>query len=96
VVQSTKPKSATSYKDTAFGILPRSKVVELETEAVKKAQEDIVKLSEQRKPITPQLIKDVHKEGFALLFPDWAGHFRTIDVTLKVTNLLITAVFLSW
>lgn len=82
MAQSTKPKSATSYKDTAFGILPRSKVVELETEAVKKAQEYIIKLSERKTPITPQLIRDVYKEGFGFIFPDWAGTFRTIDVTV--------------
>ena len=82
MAQSTKPKSATSFKDTAFGILSRSKVVELETEAVKRAQEYIIKLSEQKTLITPQLIKDVHREGFGFIFPDWAGTFRTIDVTV--------------
>ena len=82
MAQSTKPKSATSYKDTAFGVLARSRVVQLETEAIKRAQEYIVKLSEQKTPITPQLIKDVHQEGFVFIFPDWAGHFRTTDVTV--------------
>ena len=66
----TKPKSSTSYKDTAFGIMPRSKVVNLETKAVKKAQEYIVGLSEQKSPITPQLIKDLHRKGFGFIFPD--------------------------
>lgn len=28
----------------------------------------------------PQLIRDIHKEGFAFIFPDWAGKYRTIDV----------------
>lgn len=82
VAQFTKPKSATSYKDTAFGILPRSKVVELETKAIKKAQECVIKLSEQKAHITPQIIRDVHREGFGFIFPDWAGKFRTIDVTV--------------
>jgi len=62
--------------------MPRSKVVNLETKAVKKAQEYIVGLSEQKSPITPQLIKDLHRKGFGFIFPDWAGKFRTIDVTV--------------
>lgn len=82
MAKSTKPKSATSYKQTAFGILSRSKVVQLEAEGVKKAQEYVIKLSEDKAAITPQLILDIHKVGFAFIFPDWAGKFRTIDVTV--------------
>jgi len=82
VSNSTKPKSVTSYKDTAFGILPRLKVVQLEKEGVKKALEYIIKLSEQKTEITPQLICDIHEVGFGFIFPDWAGKFRTIDVTV--------------
>lgn len=82
MAQSTKPKSATSFKDTAFGIIPRSKVVRLEKEGVKKALEYIVQLSIEKAQIIPQLIRDVHKEGFGIIFPDWAGKYRTIDVTV--------------
>lgn len=82
MAKSTKPKSATSYKDTAFGILPRTKVVELEREGVKKALQYVIKLSEKKAAITPNLIRDVHSVGFAFIFPDWAGKFRTIDVVV--------------
>lgn len=82
VAKSTKPKYATSYKQTVFGVLPRSKVVQLEAGGVKKAQEYIVKLSEKKAKITPQLILNIHKVGFGFIFPDWAGKFRTIDVTV--------------
>ena len=54
--KSTKPKSATSYKDTAKGILPRPEVILLEQEGVKRALE----------------------VGFAWVFPNWRGKFRTI------------------
>ena len=74
--KSTKPKSATSYKqsftsykETAFGILPRSKVAELEQEGIKKAQQYILKLSEKKVEIIPELILDLHKEGFGFIFP---------------------------
>ena len=80
MTKSTKPKSATSYKDTAFGIISRSKVVTLEQQGVKKAQEYIIKLSEDKAEITPDLIRNVHKVGFGFIFPDWAGKFRIIDV----------------
>ena len=82
MAKSTKPKGATSYKETAFGILPRSKVVQLEKKGVVRALRYILKLSSQKTRITPRLICDIHKEGFSFIFPDWAGKFRTIDVTV--------------
>lgn len=82
MVKSTKPKSATSYKEAAFGILSRSEVVILEQKGIKKAQLYILKLSTGRVRITPKLICDIHKIGFGFIFPDWAGRFRTVDVTV--------------
>lgn len=89
MAKSTKPKSATSYersstsyKETAFGILPHSRIVVLEQEGVKKAQLYILKLSEKKAKITPDLIRNIHKIGFGFIFPDWAGRFRTVDVTV--------------
>lgn len=82
VAKSTKPKSSTSYKDTAFGILPREKIVLLERKGVKKAQEYIIKVNSEKAEITPKLILDIHREGFGFIFPKWAGKFRTIDVTV--------------
>lgn len=80
--KSTKPKSATSFKETAFGILPRSEIFKLEAEGIKKAQQYIIKLSNKKTKITPQVILDIHKVGFGFIFPDWAGKFRTVDVTV--------------
>lgn len=80
--KSTKPKSATSYKETVFGILPRSKVVVLEQKGLKRAQHYILKLSGTKTKITPELICNVHKEGFGFIFPAWAGKYRTVDVTV--------------
>jgi fido (protein-threonine AMPylation protein) len=82
VAKTTKPKSATSYKETAFGILPRSKIIPLEAEGTKKALQYIIKLSDKKTKITPELIQDIHKVGFGFIFPDWAGQFRTVDVTV--------------
>ena len=82
MAKTTKPKGATSYKETAFGILPRSKIIPLEAEGTKKALQHIIKLSEKKAKITPWLIQDIHKVGFGFIFPDWAGKFRTVDVTV--------------
>lgn len=82
MAKSTKPKGATSFKETAFGILPRSKVIPLEAEGIKKALQYIIRLSEKKAKITPNLIQDIHKEAFGFIFPDWAGKFRTVDVTV--------------
>lgn len=68
--------------DTAFGILPREKIVILERKGVKKAQEYIIKVNSKKTEITPKLILDIHREGFGFIFPKWAGKFRTIDVTV--------------
>lgn len=80
--KSTKPKSATGYKETAFGILPRPKVVQLEKKGVAKALQYILGLSSKKAKITPKLICDIHKTGFGFIFPKWAGKFRAIDVTV--------------
>ena len=88
MAKTTKPKgatsyerSSTSYKETAFGILPRSKIVILEQEGIKKALQYILKLSQKKVSINSGLICDIHKVGFGFIFPDWAGKFRTVDVT---------------
>lgn len=80
--KSTKPKSATSFKETAFGILPRSEIIKLEAEGIKKAQQYIIQLNNKKTKITPKIILDLHKQGFGFIFPSWAGKFRIIDVTV--------------
>ncbi len=82
MAKSTKPKGATSFKETAFGILPRSKIIPLEAEGIKRALQYIIQLSGKKTRINPELIQNVHSEGFGFIFPDWAGRFRVIDVTV--------------
>jgi Fic family protein len=75
---STKPKGATSYKQTAFGIIPRPKLLQLELEGTKKGLEFIA--TNYHKSITPQQILKIHELAFAWIFPDWAGKYRVIRV----------------
>lgn len=82
MTKSTKPKFSTSFKETAFGILPRSKIIELEKEGIKRAQEYILSISDIQNRITPEIILEVHKVGFGSIFPNWAGKFRTEEVSV--------------
>ena len=75
---STKPKGATSHKQTAFGIIPRSKLLTLELEGTKKGLEFLSDSYDQK--LTPQLILKLHELSFGWIFPDWAGKYRTIRV----------------
>lgn len=80
-----KRPGETSYKETAFGIIPRSKLIVLELEGVKRAWNFIINRFNQGKiPITPDSLKKIHKSGFGWIFPHMAGQFRKIDV--KVSN----------
>lgn len=80
-----KRKGETSYKETAFGIIPRSKLILLEIEGIKMAWDFILKKSEKGKlPLTPEFIKKSHKVGFGWIFPKMGGKYRNIEV--KVSN----------
>lgn len=75
---STKPLGATSYKETAFGIITRNKLLHLELEGTKRGLEYVAKTYQQ--DITPNLILAIHKEAFGWIFPEWAGKYRTVRV----------------
>jgi Fic family protein len=75
---STKLRGATSYKETAFGVIPRSKLLRLELEGTRKGLEYIA--INYKQEITPDLVLAIHKEAFGWIFPDWAGKYRTVRV----------------
>jgi fido (protein-threonine AMPylation protein) len=81
----TKPQGATSYKDTAFGIIPREKLLQLEIEGTKKGLEYIGEVISKDKGILvkPQLICKLDDVSFGWIFPDWAGKYRNIQVTFS-------------
>lgn len=79
-----KNKGETSYKETAFGIIPRSKLIPLEAEGIKKAWDFVLKKSGKGKlPLTSDFIKEIHKIGFGWIFPELGGKFRVIEVTVS-------------
>ncbi len=79
-----KRRGETSYKETAFGVIPRSKLIPLEIEGIKKAWDFVLKCEVNGKILfIPAFFKDLHQIGFGWIFPDMAGKFRTIEVTVS-------------
>lgn len=82
---STKPKGATTYKDTKFGIISRQELLKLEIEGTKRGLEylyDLIKKNEKIK-VTPNFILKLHEISFGWIFPEWAGRYRKIQVTFS-------------
>ena len=74
----------TSYKETAFGIIPRSKLIPLEIEGMKRAWDFVMgKFSKGKIIITPDFIQKIHEVGFGWIFPEYGGKFRKIEVTVS-------------
>ncbi len=73
-------KDETSYKQTKYEILPRSKVLKLEVLGTKKGLLLLKKLAEENKTITPEIIKQIHQESFSEILVENAGKFRTVQV----------------
>lgn len=79
-----KRKSETSYKQTAFGIIPRSKLIPMEIEGIKRAWDFVLEKNKQNKlSINIYFLKEVHLIGFGWIFPEFGGKFRQIDVTVS-------------
>jgi len=59
-----KNKGETSYKETSFGIIPRSELIPLEIEGIKRAWDFVLRKRKKEKlPITPGFLKELHKVG---------------------------------
>lgn len=81
----TKPRGATAYRQTAFGIIPRSKILKLEIEGTREGLEYLYDLAKKNKDvqITSSLICKLHEVSFGWIFPQWAGKYRIIQVTFS-------------
>ena len=75
----TKPPDATSYRQTAFGIIPRNELVEKELEGIGRGFKFINKLPQNTK-LDENLLLKLHKVCFGWIFPDWSGKYRTVNV----------------
>ena len=80
----SKKQGETSHKQTAFGIIPRSKLIPLEIEGIKRAWDFVLReYSKGKIPATPIFIQKIHGIGFKWIFPEMGGKFRAIDVTVS-------------
>lgn len=77
-----KPKvsSETSWKETRLGILPRSKVIQLEIQGTQKGLLLLQQIAKNIEPLSIELMKNIHKECFGDILQNYAGVFRTIQV----------------
>lgn len=76
----TKKKGETTYKTTKKGIVPRSKLVRLEAEGIKRGLKYIQNVKNEK--VSPDLILKIHKKSFGFIF-DWAGKFRKMEVMVS-------------
>ena len=76
-------KGETSYKETAFGILPRSRLIPLEIEGIGRAWNFVLHKVNRRTQITPEFLKEIHRVGFAWILPDVGGRFRKVEVEVS-------------
>lgn len=79
-----KHRGETSYRQTAFGIIPRSKLIPLEIEGIKKAWDFVLKKKNERQlPLTAKFIKETHKVAIGWIFPEMGGRYRKIEVKVS-------------
>lgn len=79
-----KRKGETSYKETAFGIIPRSKLIPLEIEGIKRAWDFVLLKNEKGElPLTSEFVKELHRIGFIWIFPKMGGKYRNIEVMVS-------------
>lgn len=77
---STRPLDSTRYFDTALGIKKYSEVAEILAVAVTKTIEALIERNPADIDITPEWLCKLHGDIAGLIFPDWAGRFRDVNV----------------
>ncbi len=79
---STRPLDSTRYFETAQGIKTYSEVSEMLAVSVAKTIEAIIDRTPEEINITSEWICKLHGDIASLLFPDWAGRFRDVNVAV--------------
>lgn len=76
MIDSTRPPDATSFHDTAFGVLSRADLLPLEAEGVARGLGFVIENYADAE-LNPDLLLELHRISFGPIFPDWAGRYRT-------------------
>jgi fido (protein-threonine AMPylation protein) len=79
---STKPLDSTRYFETSDGDKSYSEIFEALAVSVAKVIEGVVAQKPEDILVTSEWLCKLHKAIAGSLFPDWAGRFRDIDVTV--------------
>ena len=79
---STHPLNSTRYFETSQGIKSYSEASEIIAVSVAKTIEAIIYQTPNDIHITPEWICKLHNDIAGLLFPNWAGRFRDVNVTV--------------
>jgi Fic family protein len=79
---STKPLDSTRYFETAQGVKTYSEISEILAVSVAKTIEDIIDQPPDDIQITPEWICKLHNDIAGMLFSDWAGRFRDVNVVV--------------
>lgn len=77
---STRPLDATRELDTAQGVLTYNEVSEHLAVNIAHVLENILDNAPEQIQITPDWIREIHRQLAGEFFPDWAGRFRTTEV----------------
>ena len=77
---STRPIDSTRYLETAQGVKTYFEVAEIIAVSVTKTIEAVVEQTPEDIRITPEWVCKLHHDIASALFPDWAGHFRLVNV----------------
>lgn len=78
-----KRADETSYKETALGIIPRSQLIPLEIEGIRRVWAHVLQRTRPGTKITSEYLEKLHRIGFGWIFPNEAGRFRHIDVEVS-------------
>ncbi len=78
----TRPDRATRYLETTLGILSYSDLAPLLAERVQRLEESVQKEEFVALPLDETLVCEFHRRICDDLVPDWAGKWRSIEVTV--------------
>ena len=78
----TAPLEATRYFQTSEGLIPYSQVAERLAVELARILYEIVGTAPENLSVSPDWLCERHRALASGLFPDWAGRFRDIDVSV--------------
>lgn len=77
-------RGETSYHENAHGVIPRSQLIPLELEGIKRAWDFVMRERQRHKlPLTPEFLRKLHRIGFGWIIPEIGGRWRKAQVRVS-------------